>query len=99
MTHVRRSIEVLSHPDGLGLSLRKITISTCGLPDGIRDLADKGPHVRLAVSLTSAVEAMRSGLMPVNRTHGLRRTSGALLYYQGKTNDRITLEAGADRRP
>lgn len=103
LAEVRKSIDIFSHPDGLGLSLRKITISTCGLPDGIRDLADKGPHARLAVSLTSAVEATRCGLMPVNRTHGLEELRESLVYYQAKTNDRITLEAvligGQNDRP
>lgn len=93
LPEVRRSVEILAHPDGLGLSLRKITISTCGLTDGIRDLADSGPHVRLAVSLTSAVDEIRSGLMPVNRAQGLSELRDALAYYQAKTCDRITLEA------
>jgi len=104
LPEVRKTIDVLSYPDGLGLSLRKITISTCGLPDGIRDLADRGPHVRLAVSLTAADEEVRSRLMPVNRTRGgLIELREALLYYQSKTNDRITLEAvlvgGQNDRP
>lgn len=93
LPEVRRSVEILSHPDGMGLSLRKITISTCGLVEGIRDLADSGPHVRLAVSLTSAVETTRSQLMPVNRGQGLSALRDALTYYQQKTGDRITLEA------
>lgn len=103
LAQVRGSVEILSHPEGIGLSLRKITISTCGLTEGIRDLADSGPHVRLAVSLTSAVEDIRSGLMPVNRTRGLAELRDALEYYQGKTGDRITLEAvligGVNDRP
>lgn len=93
LPEVRRSVEILSHPEGMGLSLRKITISTCGLPEGIRDLADSGPHVRLAVSLTSAIDEVRSGLMPVNRSQGLSELRDALAYYQAKTGDRITLEA------
>jgi 23S rRNA (adenine2503-C2)-methyltransferase len=60
---------------------------------GIRDLADNGPHVRLAVSLTAATDELRDALMPVNRTWNLAALKEALLYYQGKTGDRITLEA------
>lgn len=93
LPEVRKAVSLLSHPDGIGLSLRKITVSTCGLPEAIRDLADNGPHVRLAVSLTSAIEEKRSALMPVNRTHGLSELKDALLHYQERTNDRITLEA------
>ncbi|MBU0928762.1 MAG: 23S rRNA (adenine(2503)-C(2))-methyltransferase RlmN [Spirochaetes bacterium] len=90
---LRKSIAVLTHPDGLGVSRRKITISTCGVVPGIRELADNGPHVRLAVSLTAATDDLRSALMPVNRSWNLAALKEALLYYQEKTGDRITLEA------
>ena len=103
LPEVRKAVEIIAHPDGVRLSLRKITVSTCGLPDGIRDLADNGPSVRLAVSLTTADEEIRSRLMPINRTHGLSELKDALLYYQDKMNERITLEAvlidGENDRP
>jgi 23S rRNA (adenine2503-C2)-methyltransferase len=89
---VRASIAILSDPLGVGMSLRKITLSTCGVVPGILDLAEKGPRVRLAVSLTAADESLRSELMPVNRRWGLHELKGALLAYQAKTGDRITLE-------
>jgi len=89
---VRKSISIFEHPDGLGISKRKITISTCGIVPGIRDLADSGPHVRLAISLTAATDTLRSKLMPVNRSWNLSALKEALLYYQSKTGDRITLE-------
>lgn len=90
---VRKSIAILEHPDGQGISKRKITISTCGIVPGIMDLADAGPHVRLAVSLTAATDKLRDELMPVNRSWNLSALKEALLYYQKKTGDRITLEA------
>lgn len=90
---LRKAIAILEHPDGLALSRRKITISTCGIVPGIRDLADNGPRVRLAVSLTAADDRLRSALMPVNKRWNLAELKDALLYYQGKTGDRITLEA------
>ncbi len=90
---VRRSIAILTHPDGFGLSRRKITISTCGIVPGIHDLADNGPHVRLAISLTAASDRLRSALMPVNKKWNLAALKGALEYYQSRTKDRITLEA------
>jgi 23S rRNA (adenine2503-C2)-methyltransferase len=90
---VRRAIELLSDPEGMGLSRRKITISTSGVVPGILELAEKGPAVRLAVSLTSAIEEVRSGLMPVNRRWGLSELKAALLAYQARTGERITLEA------
>ncbi len=93
LPNLRKAIEILTHPDGLGYSPRKITVSTCGLADGIRDLADRGPHVRLAVSLTTADDSLRSELMPVNARHGLADLKDALLHYQETTGDRVTLEA------
>jgi 23S rRNA (adenine2503-C2)-methyltransferase len=87
---VRKAISILS--GGVGISLRKITISTCGLVPGILDLAENGPAVRLAVSLTVADDELRSRLMPVNRSWGLDALKDALAAYQGATGERITLE-------
>lgn len=90
---VRKAISVFTHPDGLNMSRRRITLSTCGLVSGILDLADNGPHVKLAVSLTTANEALRTSLMPVNKANPLPELLKALKHYQEKTGDRITLEA------
>jgi len=90
---VRKAISLLSDPEGIGMSLRKITISTSGVVPGILSLAEKGPHVRLAISLTSADPELRSSLMPVNRTWPLDTLKQALLRYQQATSDRITIEA------
>ncbi|MCX7026286.1 MAG: 23S rRNA (adenine(2503)-C(2))-methyltransferase RlmN [Spirochaetes bacterium] len=90
---VRKAITLLSDRAGIGMSLRKITISTCGIVPGILDLAAKGPKVRLAVSLTAADDALRSELMPVNKTWGLDVLKESLLAYQKVTEERITIEA------
>lgn len=90
---VRKAIALLSDPAGIGMSLRKITISTSGIVPGILDLAENGPRIRLAVSLTTAEEGMRTELMPVNKTWGLDALKAALVEYQEKTGERITLEA------
>ena len=90
---LRPAIDILTHPDGFNLSTRKITISTCGLVPGIMSLADEGPHVRLAISLTAATDELRDVLMPVNKRWNLAALKKALLYYQEKTGDRISLEA------
>jgi 23S rRNA (adenine2503-C2)-methyltransferase len=89
---VRKAVALLSDPEGLGMSLRKITISTSGIVPGILDLAEHGPKLRLAVSLTTADEALRSELMPVNKRWGLAELKAALMEYQSKTKERITLE-------
>ena len=90
---IRKAVSLLADSRGIGMSLRKITISTCGIVPGILDLASNGPRVRLAVSLTAADEELRSELMPVNRTWGLATLKDSLLAYQEKTGDRVTLEA------
>lgn len=90
---LRKAIALLADPEGIGMSLRKITISTSGIVPGILDLAAEGPKVRLAVSLTSADEAMRSELMPVNQRWNLAELKAALVEYQAATGERITFEA------
>lgn len=90
---VRKTIAILSDPEGLHMSLRKITISTCGIVPGILDLAEHGPRVRLAVSLTAADDEMRSELMPVNKSWNLAALQKALIRYQEMTGERVTLEA------
>jgi 23S rRNA (adenine2503-C2)-methyltransferase len=87
---VRKAIGILT--EGVGLSRRKITISTCGIVPGVLDLAENGPAVRLAVSLTVAEDGLRSELMPVNRKWNLEALKAALERYQNKTGERITLE-------
>jgi 23S rRNA (adenine2503-C2)-methyltransferase len=87
------ALDVLSHPDGLGLSKRRFTVSTSGIAAGIRRLADEGPDVRLAVSLTTADPMLRERLMPVTRTDPLPELKEALAYLQSKRDKRITLEA------
>jgi 23S rRNA (adenine2503-C2)-methyltransferase len=90
---VRRAIALLTDPEGIGLSHRKITISTSGVVPGILELAEKGPAVRLAISLTAATDELRTELMPINKKWDLAALKDALLVYQAKTGERITLEA------
>lgn len=92
LEEVRKAINVLHHPDGRNISLRKITISTCGIIHGIEELVRKGPPVRLAVSLVTANEDVRKKLMPVSCTNTLQQLKKSLLEYQGKTGKWITYE-------
>ena len=92
---IRRAIEILCHKDGRALSSKRITLSTCGIVKGIYDLADNGPHIRLAVSLTTANEDLRKELMPVCRAqeNSLEELKKAIRYYAEKSGKRVTLEA------
>lgn len=90
---IRKAIAILTHAGGRALSRRRITISTSGMCAGIRDLADNGPDVRLAVSLTTANPALRESLMPVTRANPLPELREAIRYFSEKTGNRVTLEA------
>ena len=89
---VQKAIWILTDKHGKALSPRRITLSTCGLVDGIRKLADSGYKVRLAVSLTVADQALREKLMPIAKANPLSQLKDALLYFCAKTGKRVTLE-------
>ena len=90
---IRKAISILSSKDGRNLSTKRITLSTCGIIKGIYDLADNGPNIRLAISLTTANEDLRNELMPVNRGNPLSKLRDAIDYYAKKSGKRVTLEA------
>ena len=90
---LRKAIAVLTDKRGRNLSSRRITVSTVGIVSGIYDLADNGPAVRLAVSLTTADEELRRELMPASLTNPLSDLRQAISYYIEKTGKRVTLEA------
>ena len=89
---LRKALDFFSHSSGLNISKRRMTLSTCGIVRGIMELADRGPDIRLAVSLTTARQELRERLMPVSRDNPLPKVKEALLYYQKKKGQRITLE-------
>lgn len=90
---VRKAVAILTSKDGRALSGRRITLSTSGVVKGIYDLADNGPSIRLAVSLTTADNELRERLMPICRTNPLPELRKAIEYFINKTGKRVTLEA------
>jgi len=92
LNELKAAIDFFSDPSGLNISKRRITLSTCGIVDGIRDLAEHGPDVRLALSLTTARESLRRELMPAAKDNPLPLLKEALRAYQQKTRRRVTLE-------
>lgn len=89
---VFRSVDLLSDPRSDLVSHRHITVSTSGLPDGIRRMADEGRRVKLALSLHALTNTRRSDLMPINRRHPLRELMDAIEYYYRKTRLPVTYE-------
>jgi len=92
LTNLRKTIEVLTCKNGFNFSKRRITVSTCGICDGLFDIADNGPYIRLALSLTTADEPLRQELMPIAVSNPLEKIKEALLLFQRNGGARITLE-------
>lgn len=86
------ALRILNSSDGMGIGARHLTVSTCGLVDGIERLADEPEQFTLAVSLHSAVQQTRDQLMPGVRGIPLHRLREALVRYSRTTGRRPTLE-------
>ena len=82
----------LHRESGFDISFRKMTISTCGLVPGINKLTELDIPIRLAVSLVSADDDIRSDTMKVNRSYPLKELKDALLRFQHHQDRRLTLE-------
>lgn len=80
------------HPKGLGMSPKRITVSTSGIPKMIEKLADADLRVGLALSLHSAIEEKRNQIMPFSQKFPLSDILESLQYWYQKTRSRITLE-------
>ena len=78
--------------NGLGIGARRITISTSGIPDGIRAFTTLPQQFRLALSLNASDDETRSELMPVNRIHPLKEVMAAIRAYTDAKNKRVTFE-------
>jgi 23S rRNA (adenine2503-C2)-methyltransferase len=90
--NVLKAMEMVSAENGLGMSPQRITLSTVGLPRMIKKLADDQVKFNLAVSLHSANDKKRSEFMPVNQRNSLPELSDAIVYFNEKTGQRVTLE-------
>lgn len=89
---VVKFIEIINHKEGLNVSQRHITLSTCGIVPKIYALAELKLQITLAISLHSAENEERSELMPVNRSYPIEKLLEACDYYTEKTGRRITYE-------
>ncbi|WP_295809495.1 23S rRNA (adenine(2503)-C(2))-methyltransferase RlmN [uncultured Apibacter sp.] len=86
------AIRKITEDKGLGMSPRRITVSTSGIPKLIEKLADENVKVKLALSLHSAIEEKRNQLMPFSVKFPLTNIKESLNYWYQKTKSRITLE-------
>ena len=90
--NVLKAIDKITSKEGLGMSPRRITVSTSGVPKMIRKLADDEVRFKLAVSLHSAIEEVRTSIMPFNEHFPLEELREALQHWYQKTKSRITYE-------
>ena len=90
--NVLKAIEKITSEEGLGMSPRRITLSTSGVPKMIKKLADDEVKFNLAVSLHSALNETRTNIMPFNESMPLEDLADALKYWYSKTKSRVTFE-------
>lgn len=90
--NVVESIRKITQPEGLGMSPRRITVSTSGIPKMIKMLADENLKVKLALSLHSAIEKKRNQIMPFSDKFPLEEILDSLNYWYQKTRSIVTLE-------
>jgi len=90
--NVLKSVEQITSPEGLGMSPRRITVSTAGIAKMIQKLGDDQVKFNLALSLHAANDTKRNQIMPINESNTLDVLKTALLYFFDKTGNDITLE-------
>lgn len=90
--NVMKAIDMITSNEGLGMSPKRITVSTSGIPKMIKKMADDEVKFKLAVSLHSAVEEIRNEIMPFTKNFPLTDLRESLEYWYRKTKSKITYE-------
>jgi len=90
--NVLKAIDKITSPDSLGMSPRRITVSTAGVSKMIRQLGDDEVRFKLALSLHAGNDTKRNEIMPINETNNLKELIEALNYFYKKTGNEITFE-------
>lgn len=86
------AIDKITSPEGLGMSPKRITVSTSGVSKMIAQMADGKPKWKLAVSLHSAIEETRNKIMPFTKKFPLVELKAALLHWYAQTQSKVTFE-------
>jgi 23S rRNA (adenine2503-C2)-methyltransferase len=90
--NVLKAIEMITSPEGLGMSPKRIMVSTSGVPKMIKKLADDDVKFKLAVSLHAAIDEIRSRIMPFSTNFPLAELRESLEYWYRKTKSKISYE-------
>jgi len=91
-TNVSEAIGILNNKEKLNIGARHISVSTAGLPDGIRKFANIGIQANLAISLNAPNNGLRTKIMPINKKHPIGKLMKAASYYVKKTKRRVMFE-------
>ena len=91
-SNVTAAIEKITSQKGLGMAMKRITVSTVGVAKMIMKMADDGVKFNLAVSLHAALDETRSSIMPINDSNPLNELADALRYWYHKTKRKVTYE-------
>ena len=90
--NVTKFLHLVSHPDGINISERNISLSTCGIVPAIRKLADMDFFVNLTLSLHNPFDEQRRQIMPIANAYDVSQTIDACRYYFEKTGRRVIVE-------
>ena len=90
--NVLKAIEKITSPEGLGMSPRRITVSTAGVAKMIKQLGDDKVRFNLAISLHAANDTKRNEIMPINESNNIKALIEALNYFYKQTGNEITFE-------
>ena len=91
-TNVIKFLKLVNRPEGLGISYRNISLSTCGIVPRIMSLAEEAFPITLSISLHAPNDVARSEIMPINNTYGVSELLYACNSYFAKTGRRISFE-------
>jgi len=89
---VMKFLGVINDPLGLNISMRNITISTCGIVPKLLELAEKNLQITLAISLHAPNDGLRNRIMPINKVYNIEKLLEICKKYTKKTNRRVTFE-------
>lgn len=90
--NVIKFLRLVNHPDGINIGYRHISLSTCGVVDGINKLAEEDIPITLSISLHASNDERRSEIMPINKKWNIDALLSACLSYYKKTGRRISFE-------
>ncbi|MBQ2662511.1 MAG: 23S rRNA (adenine(2503)-C(2))-methyltransferase RlmN [Clostridia bacterium] len=90
--NVLKFLRLVSSPDGMNISVRNISISTCGLVDKLLRFTEEAPHVTLSVSLHAPSDEIRDKIMPVNKKYRIDELLKAAKNYADMTKRRVIFE-------